>query len=196
MVSLPEYYGPLNAVDEEIATLSEALARTTPEQRAHFSESLNRAQRQVVGRFALRASVLALRSRDARYLRAGLLAHVILRQHVSDWRDDLVFFAPYYHVAQVLGTTPQSLFNDVAEVAVSDLASVMRQFGARQDVTLQVFGWREQQSEHGLTFEQMGWGHAPSGALIGEESWDRVHQAEFERLKRWMRQSSDDENRE
>jgi hypothetical protein len=87
-VCLSGYYGPLNAIDEEIAGLCIAMATGSPEQRARFSESLDRSQREALGRFALRASVLALRSRERRYLHAGLLAHAILRQRVSDWRCD------------------------------------------------------------------------------------------------------------
>jgi hypothetical protein len=142
--------------------------------------------RHALGRFMLRAPMLALRTRDRSILRDGLLVHALLEQRVRDWRDDLVGFAPYYYVAQDLGLSPAELFNEAATHAVPTLAEVMTTFGRRQDVTLPAFGWRCIETSEGPTLEMLGLKGKPSGAVVGSPSWEAVNGAMVRELLQWI----------
>lgn len=185
-VDLSEYYGPASALDEAIAQMLLDLTYGPAAEWGAFADSLTEQRRRVLGRFALRASVLALRTGEPRYLDAGLLAHCAVTRAVMDWRDDLVAFAPYVHVARALGLDVRTLFNDAAVHAVPDLADVMRTFGRRTDVTLGAFGWRQVETPDGPTFEMMMWGRGPSGAIAGERSWDEVNEKLAKELLDWV----------
>ncbi|MBV9282116.1 MAG: hypothetical protein JOZ41_18710 [Chloroflexi bacterium] len=147
---------------------------------------MTESRRRALGRYALRAPVVALRTRDTRHLQTGLLARALLRQRVADWRDDLVAFAPSYVAAHMLNVPPNTLFDGAAVYAVAELADVMRRFGHRRDVTLEAFGWRLVETPDGPTFEQLSWGGAPTGALVGERSWDEVQQRMVQTLQEWI----------
>jgi hypothetical protein len=185
-LQLEQYYGALGAADEVIGSLGQAFTDATPEQRASFSASLTPHARHALGRYALRAPMLALRARDRSMLRNGLIVYALLEQQVRDWRDDLVAFAPYYCVAQELGLPPSELFDDAAAYAVSDLADVMRTFGRRVDVTLGAFGWRRIETPEGPTFEMLGMKLQPSGAVVGSPAWDAVNGAMVRELMQWL----------
>jgi hypothetical protein len=185
-VDLEYYYGGLCLADEAIGALGRVLAEVAPEQRAAFSSSLSSHARRVLGRFMLRAPMLALRGRDGSVLRDGLLVDVLLKQKVRDWRDDLVAFAPYYYAARQLGLSPEELFNEVATFAVSELADIMRTFGRRRDVTLGAFGWRRVETSEGPTLEMLGWKGQATGAVVGSPSWDSVNGAMVRDLLHWI----------
>ena len=186
-VDLDTYYGPRCRLDDALAALAETCAVATPVQRADFYDALSSSARRALGRFALRAPMLALRSRDATFLHAGLVIHALLGQQVRDWRDDLVAFAPYHVVARELGLDPVALFDGAAAAAVPDLAEVMRAFGRRRDITLGAFGWRLVQTAEGPSFEMLGWGEPQAtGAVVGSPSWDAVNGAMAQRLLKWV----------
>lgn len=185
-VDLDHYYGDLCLVDEAIGSLGRALADHTPAQRAAFSETLSTHARRVLGRFMLRAPMLALQRRDRLVLSAGLLIRVVLEQRVRDWRDDLVELAPYYYAAQQVGLSPRELFDDAADFAVPELATIMQTFGRRPDVTLAAFGWRRIESPEGPTFEMLGWKGERTGAVVGSPSWDAVNGAMVRDLLQWI----------
>jgi hypothetical protein len=185
-LQLDQYYGPFCAADEVIASLGQAFTESTAEQRASFSAGLTPHARHALGRYALRAPMLALRAQDQSMLRHGLIVYALLEQEVRDWRDDLVAFAPYYCVAQDLSLAPTELFNEAALYAVPDLAGVMTRFGRRTDVTLGAFGWRRIETAEGPTFEMLGMKMQPSGAVVGSPTWDTVNGAMARELMEWL----------
>lgn len=185
-VDLEHYYGGPCLADEAIGSLGRALAEATHEQRAVFSSALTPHARRVLGRFMLRAPMLALRQGDGSVLHDGLLVAALLEQRVRDWRDDLVAFAPYYYAAQQVGLLPEELFDEAAKFAVADLAATMRTFGHRQDVSLGVFGWRRVETPEGPTLEMLGWKGEPTGAVVGSASWDTVNGAMVRDLLQWV----------
>ena len=96
-----------------------------------------------LGWYGARHTTVALRRGSAGMLRDALLATAIgqvIRN--GDPRDVMVGLAVDYFVAQQLGLVPADLFDDVAsclpDEGVSDL---LREFGARTDITLKAFGW-------------------------------------------------------
>jgi hypothetical protein len=195
-VVLDQYYGPPSGVDDGIAALCLALMTATPDQRQSFMPIVGEQRRRVLGRYTLRAPMLAVRARAPDHVHTGLFAYTLIRRHVSDWRDDLVAFAPYHHVARLLGLSPQTLFDDAAEYAVPELAQVMQTFGRRTDVTLGAFGWREIEIGDGPTFETIDWHNSPTGAVVGERSWEEVNRAQVDELLRWVEASRRREERE
>jgi hypothetical protein len=185
-LDVEHYYGGPCVADEAIGSVGRAMARGTPEQRADFSTALTPHARRVLGRFMLRAPMLALRQRDGSVLHDGLLVRVLVEQRVRDWRDDLVAFAPYHYAAQELGQSPVDLFDDAALCAVPELATVMQTFGRRQDVTLGAFGWRRIETPEGPTLEMLGLKAQPTGAVVGNPSWDTVNGAMVRDLLAWV----------
>src|SRR5207245_7785755 len=128
---LEQYYGGHCLADGAIGSLGRVMAEATPEQRATFSAALTAHARRVLGRFVLRSPMLALRGRDGSALRDGLLVAALLEQTVTDWRDKLIQFAPYYYAAQQVGLSPEVLFDEAAVYATPDLAGIMQTFGRR-----------------------------------------------------------------
>lgn len=189
-LDLDQYYGELSLLDEAIASFGISCTGATPEQRAAFSDSLTRKGRKALGRYVLRAPMLALRGRDGSMLRTGLLIYALLEQRVHDWRDDLIAFAPYFCVAQELGLAPLALFDDAASYAVPSLGTVMQSFGRRRDITLEAFGWRRIETPDGPTLEMLNWRVQPSGAIVGSPAWDSVHGALARDLLNWVETQS------
>jgi len=189
-VPLEDFYGPPCAMDDAIAMLLIALADGPDGDWETFHRSLTEQRRRVLGRFALRAPMVALRARNARHLYSGLLAHCLIRRTVTDWRDDLVFFAPYVHVARTLCQDVSALFDKAALYAAPDLATIMQKFCRRQDITLGAFGWRQIDTADGPTFESVGWKNGPTGAVVGERTWNQVNEGLAQELLEWVRKQS------
>jgi hypothetical protein len=185
-VELSDYYGPPSGLDDAIAELLIALAEAASNNWSSFLGCLTEQRRKVLGRYTLRAPMLALRTKTPRHLYAGLLAHCLIEREVLDWRDDMVSFAPYVHVAHVLDVDVTALFDKAAAHAVPELATVMQTFGRRTDITLEAFGWRQVGTPDGPTFETVNWHNSPSGAVVGERSWDTVNQAQVQKLMDWI----------
>jgi hypothetical protein len=72
----------------------------------------------------------------------------------GDPRDVMIALAVYYYVAQRLGQAPARVFNDVASCLPAGwIGDLLRDFGARQDVTFRAFGWQLAQTPDGPDFE-------------------------------------------
>jgi hypothetical protein len=71
----------------------------------------------------------------------------------SDDRDVMVSLAVYHFVARQLGQSPAELFGDVAaRLPDGWVPDLLREFGARQDITLDAFGWLLIQTPDGPDF--------------------------------------------
>jgi hypothetical protein len=93
-------------------------------------------------------------AKSARRLEDSLLASALaqlVRQ--ADPRDLLVGMAVHYIVAEQIGAVPSAVFDDIARrLPGGPLPDLLRQFGARQDVTLEAFGWQLVQTPQGPDF--------------------------------------------
>jgi hypothetical protein len=96
-----------------------------------------------LGRFGARNVTDALRRGSAALLREALLATAIAQAiQASDDRDVMVVLATDYFVAEQLGLVPAELFDDVASSLPGGwVPDLLREFGARTDITLEAFGW-------------------------------------------------------
>ena len=100
---------------------------------------------------ALAACTHALRSKDPASLRAGLLR--MLMEGGSQWsldpRDLMVGLAPFHDCARRLGLHPAAFFADVAAQSRPSVAQLVREFGARTDVTPSSFGFVVRETPEG-----------------------------------------------
>jgi hypothetical protein len=96
-----------------------------------------------LGWYGARNTTVALRRGSAGLLREALLAIAISQAiHASDDRDVMVGLATGYFVAEQLGLAPPELFDDVASSLPDGwVPDLLREFGARIDITLEAFGW-------------------------------------------------------
>jgi hypothetical protein len=109
-----------------------------------------------LARYGARRVTSALRAHSAALLRdailAGALADVIYH---GDPRDIMVSLARHHYVAQQLGLVPAEVFGAaVSGLPDNPVRDLFRMFGAREDVTLEAFGWLLVQTDDGPDFER------------------------------------------
>jgi hypothetical protein len=119
-----------------------------------FLDSLTERDYLALGRYGTRQSAVALRRGSAALLRDALMAAALGRLgRRGDPRDVMVSLALHYVVAQKLGLVPPDLFNEIAAcLPDGSMPDLLRNFGARQDVTLEAFGWELVQTPEGPDF--------------------------------------------
>lgn len=107
-----------------------------------------------LNRYGARHAVSALRQGSAALLRDALLAYVICQSvRAVDDRDVMVGLAVFYFVAEQVGLVPAELFDDVASSLPHGwVPDLLREFGARTDITLKAFGWLLVQTPDGPDF--------------------------------------------
>jgi hypothetical protein len=104
---------------------------------------LNDGDLNALNRYGARHAVVALRRGSATLLRDALLAYAICQAvRAVDDRDVMLGLAVFYFVAQQVGLIPAELFDDVASCLPDGwVPDLLREFGARTDITLKAFGW-------------------------------------------------------
>lgn len=119
-----------------------------------FLDSLNQDVFLDLGRYGHRLATIALRERSPERLRDALLAVAIsVLDDGQDERDVMVGLALHFHTAQQLGMDPATLFDEIAgRLTPGPLPELLRTFGAREDITLEAFGWREVTTAAGPDF--------------------------------------------
>jgi hypothetical protein len=107
-----------------------------------------------LGRYGARHTTVALRRGSAALLRDAVLATAICQViRNGDPRDVMVSLAVDYFVAQHLGICPAELFDDIASSLPDGwVPDLLREFGARTDVTPEAFGWLLVETADGLDF--------------------------------------------
>lgn len=108
----------------------------------------------VLNRYGARHAVMALRRGSATLLRDALLAYAICQvARARDDRDVMVGLAVFYFVAQQVGLTPSDLFDEIASCLPDGwVPDLLREFAARQDITLKAFAWQLVQTPDGPDF--------------------------------------------
>lgn len=119
-----------------------------------FLACLNDRDAIALGRYGARQTTVALRRGSAALLRDALLATAICQAiRNGDPRDVMVGLAADYFVAQQLGLVPGELFDDVASSLPDGwVPDLLREFGARTDITLKAFGWLLVETPEGPDF--------------------------------------------
>ena len=134
------------------ASVRELLAQAPTRVGAAFISQLVRADRARLGSFGLRMVVLGMRERSLDRLREGLLAIAVgAAVHTGDNRDLMVVLAVPHVASGQLGVRPAVVFDATADrFEVGWLPDLLRVFGARDDVTLEAFGWRQVATPDGI----------------------------------------------
>jgi hypothetical protein len=85
----------------------------------------------------------------------------LLRDQADVWRLDprdlMIALAPLHDCARRLGADPEELFAAAADHAPAGLEGVVRDFGARRDITLAAFGFRLDEEAPGGPAYRFGW---------------------------------------
>ncbi|OKI49104.1 hypothetical protein [Micromonospora sp. CB01531] len=108
-----------------------------------FLDSLDPSASLALGRYGVRLATLALRETSIELLRRSLLATALAWcLQPDDERDVTVALALPWIVAQRLGASPATVFGTVAAgLPDGPISTLMKDFGARKDITLAAFGW-------------------------------------------------------
>lgn len=117
-----------------------------------FVLELDRADGALLGSYGLRMVVLAMRERSLDRLQHGLLAIALgAAVHTADDPDLMIGLALPHVAAVQLGARPAEVFETTARRFEGGwLPGLLRVFGARTDVTLAAFGWRQIMTADGL----------------------------------------------
>jgi hypothetical protein len=117
-------------------------------------DSLDSPSGEICGRYGARQPAVALRTGSADRLRDALMATALAALlKKDDPRDTMVGLVIHVHVARMLGLVPSDLFDEVADrLPAGEVASLFRTFGARDDVTLEAFGWHVVETPAGPDF--------------------------------------------
>jgi hypothetical protein len=106
-------------------------------------------------RYGARRVTWALRAHSAALLHDAILAEAVADViYHGDPRDVMVRLACHYYVAQQLGLVPAEVFDTaVSGLPDNGVRDLFRTIGAREDVTLEAFGWLLVQTDDGPDFE-------------------------------------------
>ena len=117
-------------------------------------DSLDDTDAVALGRHGARQPAIALRQKSHPRLEDALLASALAQLvRPADPRDLMDGMAVHYIVAEQIGAVPSDVFDDVARRQPDGpLPDLLRQFGARQDITLEAFGWQLVQTPEGPDF--------------------------------------------
>ncbi|WP_433532209.1 hypothetical protein ACQPYA_09310 [Micromonospora sp. CA-263727] len=122
-----------------------------------FLDSLDPSASLALGRYGVRLATLALRKNSTDLVRRSLLATGLSRclRHDDD-RDVLVSLALPWIVAQQIGASPATMFAAVADgLPDGPIPRLLKDFGARSDVSLAAFGWEAVTSADGPDFRPL-----------------------------------------
>ncbi|MFY1689108.1 hypothetical protein [Plantactinospora sp. WMMB782] len=133
------------------------LARAPQRVDQSFLDSLDPSASLALGRLGVRLSTIALRENSIDVVRRSLLATGLARclQHDDD-RDVMVGLALPWTVTQQLGASPETVFAIVADgLPDGPTSTLLKDFGARKDITLAAFGWEAVTTADGPDFRPL-----------------------------------------
>ncbi|WP_146605816.1 hypothetical protein [Micromonospora craterilacus] len=122
-----------------------------------FLDSLDPSASLALGRYGVRLATLALRENSTALLRRSLLATGLARclQHDDD-RDVMVGLTLPWVVARQLGASSARVFATVADgFPDGPISRLLKDFGAREDITLAAFGWEAVTTADGPDFRPL-----------------------------------------
>jgi hypothetical protein len=103
-------------------------------------------------RYSVRAASRAGGKHDPDRCRAALAAAVIAVCDEDDARELMIDLTPHHVAATRVTGAATALFDWAADRAPSGIAETLRSFGARNDVTLEAFLWKEVVGPSGTWF--------------------------------------------
>lgn len=114
--------------------------------------AVDRQRRPLLYRCSVRAASRAASTYDPARCKAALATLLITQHTPRDPRDLMVDLAPHHVAAtRVIGQAGR-LFEWAADQARAETADTLRAFGARADVSLEAFAWKEVMNSNGTWF--------------------------------------------
>ena len=147
------YQRPLpDDLDDKLAEMVARYVAATSEQRILFAEAFTEKKRAVFGIYGHRAATMSVRKEDPDRLLSGLVGTTIANYTIPNKRNLAVSLSVYHHCARKLGVNTVDLFDEAAQVASEEFASILVEFGRQPDVTLRKYGWREIKTPEGVVY--------------------------------------------
>jgi hypothetical protein len=103
-------------------------------------------------RCSVRAASRAASAGDPLRCKAALAAAVVAEWNEHELRELMVNLAPHHVAATRVAGGAAPLFDWAADRAPAEIGKTLRSFGARTDVSLDAFGWKEVSSPTGTWF--------------------------------------------
>lgn len=135
----------LRRIPDDGDAAAKAILNQLPEHiDSRLIESLDASNGLALARFGIRSATLAMRWASEERLRDGLLASALdACRGEDDPRELMVAWALHFFVAEHLRLEPRALFQETADrLPAGEISRLLREFGARDDVTLDAFAWR------------------------------------------------------
>jgi hypothetical protein len=105
--------------------------------------------------YARRAEALAISERSPDRLRSGLIALAVMMADSEDPRDVMVALATPHYAGQLIGADVPGLFDESSKFATPAVASIMREFGGRNDVSPASFKFELAETMRGKEFRTL-----------------------------------------
>lgn len=140
--------------DDKVLALWATLSRIPRDQRPLTRRLLSDKDRIALSSYVSRADWLALEEKSADRILSGLVIHAIVAHSSDDSHETMVALAPLRVAADRLKSNSAQLFAEAATFANAAVASSMVEFGKRNDVTLEAFGWQHVDTEYGARLRQ------------------------------------------
>lgn len=148
------YQRPLpDEIDNKLFGMVTMYRGSTLEERMLLIHAFEEKKRSLFGIFGHRMATRSVREMYPDFLLHGLVGAAIANYTIPDKRNVDVSLAVYHHCARKLGMNTVDLFDEAAQFASEEFASILRQYGRRSDVTLRKYGWREIKTPEGVVYK-------------------------------------------
>lgn len=139
-------------LDRQLAETCNHFRTASPDAQRAFRASTTEDNFYTLLQFAKRASVVAMRERDERWIHSALAAAAIVDVSRIDAPDLLMALSIVHHAASSLRLDARTLFKTAAGYALPETAEVIREFSARSagEKSLEEFGYAEIEGPAGV----------------------------------------------
>lgn len=151
------YFRPLPCeLDNEVTRLIDTFIQADSSGRALILSGIRDKHSGWLFAYGQRMAELAVREDSRERLFYGLLA-LIIEGFKSDYRDNMVIWAPLYHSATKIGIDPAALFSEAASYANNTVSEWILDFPKRspENRSLKAMGFREASAPDGFRYERL-----------------------------------------
>ena len=114
--------------DDSLRRLCEMYLNSTPAQRVYITLQVDHTSGRALQRFGDTCALTAWKSKSAESIRLGLTAHAVDNLASGDARDVLIAVTLLFNAAKRIGADAVVLFNEIAEVSPSPIATLLRDY--------------------------------------------------------------------
>jgi hypothetical protein len=144
---------PKCGYDEKMLALANALKEVPLNERSTIPRKMASKGRQALTPYCCRAGWLSVEEKSSDRLLSGLIVLAVAAPGNTDARDLMIALTPTHVAAGELKFSRAEIFEEASTFALPAMQKVFQEFAKRNDVTLEGFGWKKVQTEHGLRFQ-------------------------------------------